>query len=174
MKTFLRPMTEADLPQVLNWRNHEEVRRFMYTNHVITPDEHADWYARASGDGGVWLLVFEIDSVAQGVVNIARTRCPEVADWGFYLAPGAVKGAGRMLGRAVLEYAFGELGLHKLCGQVLGYNDRSIRFHTRLGFCREGTLRDQHCSDLGYHDVICFGLLASEWQGFDESSGGWT
>ncbi|KAA1175191.1 UDP-4-amino-4,6-dideoxy-N-acetyl-beta-L-altrosamine N-acetyltransferase [Marinobacter salinexigens] len=157
-------MNREDLPQVLNWRNHPDVRQFMYTSHVITPEEHARWYARMSCQEGIWLLIFEVGAVAKGFVNISRTRCQHVADWGFYLSPDSEKGTGKLLGRAVLEYAFDELGLHKLCGQALGFNERSIRFHERLGFNREGVLRDQHCDGNGFHDVVCFGLLSSEWR----------
>jgi UDP-4-amino-4,6-dideoxy-N-acetyl-beta-L-altrosamine N-acetyltransferase len=53
--------------------------------------------------------------------------------------------------------------LHKLCGQALAFNERSIRFHQNLGFRREGVLRQQHFDGEQYHDVVCFGLLASEW-----------
>jgi len=33
----------------------------------------------------------------------------------------------------------------------------------RLGFQREGVLRQQHFDGQQYHDVVCFGLLANEW-----------
>jgi RimJ/RimL family protein N-acetyltransferase len=87
-----------------------------------------------------------------------------VADWGFYLAPDAPKGSGRELGKQALDYAFTQLGLHKVCGQALGFNKRSIAFHTALGFTEEGCLREQHFNDGKFHDVVCFGLLSHEWQ----------
>ena len=160
----LRLMTSGDLARVLQWRNHPEVRRFMYTSHVITPEEHASWFERNSGAPGVWLLIYEVGGVPMGFVNISSTRCPQVADWGFYLAPDSAPGTGRALGMTTLNYAFEELGLHKLCGQALGFNERSIRFHERLGFIREGVLREQHCDGEHYQDVVCFGLLAAEWK----------
>jgi RimJ/RimL family protein N-acetyltransferase len=70
---------------------------------------------------------------------------------------------GRALGNATLHYGFIELGLHKICGQALDFNERSIRFHERLGFKQEGVLQDQHYDGQNYHAVVCFGLLAEEW-----------
>lgn len=160
----LRPMRSGDLARVLNWRNHPDVRRFMYTSHEISPEEHAQWYARNSEASGVWLLIYEVDSAPVGFVNISSTRCAQVADWGFYLAPDSEPGTGRSLGAAAVQYAFEDLELHKLCGHALGFNERSIRFHERLGFAREGVLREQHYDGERYHDVICFGLLAAEWK----------
>ena len=157
-------MTDRDLEQVLSWRNHPEVRRFMYTSHVITPDEHANWFERTRNQEGVWLLIYELEGIPRGFVNLSGTRSPQVADWGFYLAPDSESGTGRALGLAALDYAFHDLGLHKVCGQALGFNKRSIRFHEKLGFVQEGLLREQHFDGEHYHDVLCFGLLASEWQ----------
>lgn len=160
----LRPMRSGDLARVLEWRNHPDVRQYMYTRHEISPEEHAQWFARNSEAPGVWLLIYEIDSDPLGFVNFSSTRCAQVADWGFYLAPDAESGTGRSLGAAAVHYAFEDLELHKLCGQALDFNERSIRFHERLGFAREGVLREQHYDGARYHDVICFGLLAAEWK----------
>jgi len=160
----LRPMTEADLDQVLAWRNHPDVRRYMYTQHEIGMEEHRAWFGRASRDSARHLLIFEVEGIARAFLAINQTSCATVADWGFYIAPDAQPGTGRALGVAGLQHAFDELNLHKLCGQALGYNERSIRFHERLGFSREGVLRDQHFDGKDYHAIVCFGLLAAEWR----------
>lgn len=160
----LRPMTEADLKQVLRWRNHGDIRRYMYTTHEISLEEHRNWYTNVSKNPAVHLLIYEHLGQACGFVNITRGRCIQIADWGFYLASGAPKGVGRSLGKQALAYAFEELDLHKVCGQALGFNERSIAFHKALGFTEEGRLRDQHFDGEVFHDVMCFGLLKHEWQ----------
>lgn len=156
-------MGEGDLEQVLSWRNHPNVRRYMYTQHEISLDEHARWFSRTSQDPNRHLLVFEIDAEPLGFINIHQMGSGGVADWGFYVAPDAPKGTGQTLGQAAMRYAFEVASLHKLCGQALVFNERSIRFHVKLGFQREGVLRQQHFDGQQYHDVICFGLLANEW-----------
>lgn len=160
----LRPMTIVDLEQVLVWRNHPDVRNFMYTTHGISPDEHRNWFERTNLDPTVHLQIYERGGKALGFVNISETRSSRVADWGFYLSPEAPKGTGGALGKAALKFAFAELKLHKLCGQALGFNERSVAFHKRLGFIEEGCLREQHFDGTNYHDVVCFGLLANEWR----------
>jgi len=157
-------MTMADLEQVMAWRNHSEVRRFMYTTHEISLDEHRHWFERSSLDPSTYLRIYEKDGEATGFVNISKTRSPQIADWGFYVSPDAPKNIGGLLGDEALNFAFNELKLHKLCGQVLGFNDRSIAFHKRLGFIEEGCLREQHFDGTNYHDVVCFGILAEEWR----------
>lgn len=160
----VRPMTVSDLEQVLQWRNHPDVRRYMYTTHEISSSEHSEWYARASVNPAVTLLIYQQDGQAQGFVSFSRTRSWPVAEWGFYLAPDAPKGSGRALAGQALNYAFTEMMLQKVCGQALGFNKRSIGFHTALGFHQEGRLRAQHFDGQAFHDVVCFGLLRDEWQ----------
>lgn len=165
MSAIVRDMQEEDLARVLAWRNHPDVRKFMYTQHEIAPLEHADWFKRSRLNPARNLLIFEIDSVPMGFVNINQILPGHVADWGFYLDPDAPRGTGDQLGAAALDFAFTVLGLHKICGQALGFNERSIRFHLRLGFQREGELRDQYYDGECYHSVVHLGLLSSEWQG---------
>lgn len=157
-------MEESDLEMVLGWRNHPEVRRYMYTTHEISLSEHSAWFESARQDSNVNLLIFEKLGTPTGFVNITLGRSEPVADWGFYLAPDAPRGSGRELGKHAITFAFDILGLHKLCGQALSFNERSIRFHGTLGFVEEGRLRDQHFDGKRYHDVVCFGLLDSEWK----------
>lgn len=159
----VRVMTSDDLSDVLAWRNHPEIRRYMYTKHEISVDEHNAWFERASKDSNRHLLIFEVSGVAQGFVSFIEQSDSAVADWGFYIAPDAVRGTGRQLGLTALDYAFKILRMDKICGQALEFNERSVKFHRGLGFQQEGILRDQHYDGENHYSVICFGLLRTEW-----------
>ena len=159
----LRPMQESDLELVLSWRNHIDVRQYMYTQHEISLTEHTNWFNKVSKDDNYNLLIFEIDSKALGFVNIHQIAQGGIADWGFYTSPDAPKGTGSKLGDQALDYAFNTLQFHKLCGQALDFNEASRKFHERLGFKKEGVLEQHHFDGQKYYDVICFGLLASEY-----------
>ena len=160
----IRMMITDDLDIVLAWRNHDDIRRFMYTTHKITMPEHQRWFELAARSPHKHLLIFEANKSPMGFIQLDQLRGGPVAEWGFYAAPDAPKGIGKRLGKTALRYAFETLGLHKICGQALSYNESSIRFHDALGFQKEGLLKEQHFDGQNYHDVICFGLLISEWQ----------
>ena len=160
----VRIMLESDLEQVLEWRNHPEIRRYMYTQHKITLEEHSNWYKKASNNPDHYLLIFELNNIPTGFININKIAYSNVADWGFYVAPDSEKGTGKKLGITVLDYAFKVIELHKICGQALAYNIPSVKFHTSLGFTQEGLLRGQHFDGQSYNDVVHFGLLANEWK----------
>lgn len=159
----LRPMQESDLELVLNWRNHIDVRQYMYTQHEISLTEHTNWFNKVSKNNNYNLLIFEVNNEPLGFVNIHQIAQGGLADWGFYTSPDAPKGIGSKLGKQALDYAFNTLQLHKLCGQALDFNETSRKFHKRLGFKKEGVLEQHHFDGQKYYDVICFGLLASEY-----------
>ena len=159
----LRTMKTDDLEQVLAWRNHPDIRYYMYTQHEITLEEHSHWFNNNRLDSNCHLLIFETAGEAQGFININQGS-HLIADWGFYLSPKAPQGTGSALGHLALCYAFNTLKLHKLCGEALGFNDKSIRFHQKLGFSQEGILRQQYFDGENYQDIYRFGLLACEWR----------
>lgn len=158
-----------DLPTVLAWRNHPSVRSFMLNQHEITPGEHRTWYERTSGDPSRRLLIVEDPAGPVGFVQFSNVAVNGIADWGFYARPDAPRGTGRRLGAAALDYAFAELGLHKVCGQAITTNEASIRMHRSLGFVEEGILRDQKYVNGTHHSLMCFGLLKHEWLGLPKN-----
>lgn len=159
----IRPMGGDDLERVLAWRNHPDVRFRMLAQEEILADEHRKWFEFASRDEARRLLIVEENGVAFGYVSFSYLGQPDTAEWGFYVAPGAPKGSGRKLGDAALNYAFRDLDLHKVFGQVLDSNAASIKFHHAMGFRQEGVLRAHRRIGNNYHDLILFGLLRHEW-----------
>lgn len=167
----VRAVREEDLPALLAWRNHPQVRAFMFSRHEIGLDEHRAWFAGASQDDTRRLLIVEDDGGPLGFVQFADVVPGGISDWGFYARPDAPKGTGRKMGAAALGHAFSALQLHKVCGQAIAGNTASIALHRALGFAQEGVLRDQHQIEGAYHSLICFGLLEQEWRPDEKCSG---
>ena len=63
---------------------------------------------------------------------------------------------------AVVEFGFEQLRLHRLELHAAPDNHGSIRIAEKLGFRREGVLRDGSRGIGGFHDVYVFGLLAHD------------
>jgi RimJ/RimL family protein N-acetyltransferase len=64
----------------------------------------------------------------------------------------------------LLDYAFGPLGLRRLEADIDPRNEPSLRLVGRLGFRREGLLRERWLVDGEVQDSVFFGLLAREWR----------
>lgn len=88
------------------------------------------------------------------------------AEIGYILAP-RLWGRGLMQEalRSLVAYAFGELGLRRLEADIDPRNERSARSLQRLGFRREGLLRERWVVGGEVSDSALYGLLAREWRG---------
>lgn len=164
----LRPMEEADLLLVLSWRNAPRIRSAMYTEHEISLEEHKYWFGRTQQEGYCGKhFVFCCDDTSVGVVNFtAISQEHKRLSWGFYLgAEDAPRGSALIMGFLALQEAFEGMGMHKVVGEVLEKNEKSFRYHQRLGFLQEGCLKEHIFKEnTGYLDVFCFGYLQSHWQ----------
>ena len=65
---------------------------------------------------------------------------------------------------SLLDYAFNELCLHRLEADVDPRNVKSIKTLERLGFTREGYLRERWQVNGEIQDALFYGLLKPEWQ----------
>jgi RimJ/RimL family protein N-acetyltransferase len=64
---------------------------------------------------------------------------------------------------ALVRYLFAERGKHKVCADCDTRNAASWRLLERLGFRREGELRESFRDGSTWADDYVYGLLASEW-----------
>lgn len=67
--------------------------------------------------------------------------------------------------KILLRYFFHELRYEKATAHIYGFNEGSVGLHERLGFKREGQLRNMIFTNGRYHDEYVYGLLKSEFDG---------
>lgn len=65
---------------------------------------------------------------------------------------------------AIVDHAFGALGLHRLEADIDPRNGASIRSVERLGFTLEGHLRERYFVGGEIQDSLIYGLLAPAWR----------
>ena len=80
----------------------------------------------------------------------------EKSEWG--------KGYGTEATRLVVRYAFGELHLNRVQLHAYEYNLRGIRVYEKVGFRREGVLRQEHVYDGRFWDTVVMAILREEWE----------
>jgi RimJ/RimL family protein N-acetyltransferase len=75
------------------------------------------------------------------------------------------RGFGFEIRAAVIDFMFDTLRLHKVVSEDYGDNLRAHALDTKLGFRREGILREHERGRAGeWRDVYVYGLLADEWR----------
>ena len=142
---MLRDATADDLERIRRWRNHPDVRAVSFTTHEIGAYEHLSWWLAASADPSRRILVYERIGVPSGVVTLADLRSGEDATWGFYLDIAGLEERGELLPawleieREVVSFAFDELRLRRIYGEMLASNTAVRQLHRRYGFTETGT-----------------------------------
>jgi RimJ/RimL family protein N-acetyltransferase len=173
-RLVLRRFVRADAEAFARYRSVPEVARFQSwdppypleaANAFIAwlavhhPDEPGEWYqiavaAREAPD----------DLLGDCALHV-RAEEPRVVDVGFTMDPAAQgRGYGTEAMGELLRYLFEERHKHKACADVDTRNGPSWRLLERLGFRREGTLRDAYRDGDAWADEHLYGLLAAEWR----------
>ncbi|MFD3405118.1 GNAT family N-acetyltransferase [Kribbella sp. NPDC058693] len=140
---MLRTATEADVDTIRRLRNQQANRDVSITSHEISADEHAAWWAKTSVDPSRRVLIYERDGATAGVVSFFDLDGSSGA-WGFFLDADGLAERGETLPawievmREATAYAFDELGLDVLTGEVLEHNAVVRQMNRRFRFV-EGT-----------------------------------
>jgi len=143
---MLRPATDADSDNILTWRNHPEVRAVSLTQHEISAQEHSRWWEATKSTDTREVYVFERHDVPSGVVTFFDIdRDARSAWWGYYLDNAGLSERGELLPawieiqRQAKRFAFEQLDVDTLEGEVLEANDAVRRFNKRNGFAEIGS-----------------------------------
>jgi RimJ/RimL family protein N-acetyltransferase len=67
----------------------------------------------------------------------------------------------------LLDYGFGRLGLRRVGLSVFEFNETAISAYERLGFHKEGRLRQAVERNGVLYDALLMSLLKSEWKGWN-------
>ena len=73
------------------------------------------------------------------------------------------KGYGRQAIQLLLDYAFKDLGLHRVFLRVFSTNENAIKDYKKIGFSTEGVMRDASYIDGKFVDIIIMAILKSEY-----------
>ena len=163
----LRDVQPEDKDKIREWRNLPEVARYMYTDHCITPEEHERWFQRIINDASCRYWIIVCDGIDVGLANIYNLdRRNQRCYWAFYVAAPNVrgKGVGSFVEYSVLHYVFDELGLNKLCCEVLDFNETVVNMHKSFGFQQEGLYREHIIKGGRPFDVVALAMLRKEWE----------
>jgi ribosomal-protein-serine acetyltransferase len=118
--------------------------------------------ANAAGSG-VHVTVRQ-DGAFAGVMGLRINGMHGSADIGYW-ASAAYAGRGLVTRSvaALVDLAFGPLGLHRVELRAATRNARSRAVAERLGLVHEGTLRDAELLASGHVDLEIYSVLSTEW-----------
>ncbi len=134
LKNFVN-LSDEEVEMVRRWRNHPEVRRWMYTDHEISKEEHLSFIETLRHDKrNFYYLVYKVDK-AVGVLSLTRVDFRNRnAYFGIYGNPEEkIHGAALILEKSAISLAFDVAQLHTLKLEVIEDNERAINFLQKDG-----------------------------------------
>jgi UDP-4-amino-4,6-dideoxy-N-acetyl-beta-L-altrosamine N-acetyltransferase len=163
-RVSFRPLEDGDRDRLLAWRNSPQVAAYMYSDHLITPEEHARWFAEIAGDPTRAYWIIEMDRTPVGLVNLYHIHS-EQCKWAYYLADPATRGlgVGAWVEFRTLDHVFSDLGLIRLWCEVLADNEAVWNLHLSFGFKVTERLEDHVIKGGVPRTVLCLKLTKEGW-----------
>lgn len=111
-------------------------------------------------NAGIWF-----DSELVGTIGLHINRSNDRASIGYWLGEAyQCKGIMTRACRALVDYAFNELKLHRIEIRANTGNTRSRAIPERLGFQQEGVIREAFKLYDTFNDSVVYGMLEREWK----------
>lgn len=175
MHIYLRPITLADGPTIVKWRNAPSVCAHCMNQKSITVESNEGFFHRYVETGHYQQYIVERVDEEFGVASYPiatvylkdidrnNRRCElciftsDDQEWNTESQSMAV--------RLLLKKAFEELGMHKVYSYVFYRFLDEAELLRRAGFRTEAILRDEVINSKGeYDDIIRYSILDKDWK----------
>jgi RimJ/RimL family protein N-acetyltransferase len=171
-RLLLRPVTADDVDALLAYRGRADVCRYLPFEPMdrgeVVESIATRWTTTALTDAGQALML-GVELAATGeligdLVLFFRSREHRGGELGYVLDPDfAGRGYATEAAAALLDLAFGGLGLHRVVARLDERNDASARMARRLGMRQEARLVESEFFKGEWATELDFALLAAEW-----------
>ncbi len=167
-KVRLRPLALADAPRLVALLADPDVSRKLRLRTPVTLAAEREFIASLAHatDQLVLGIAALDDGRLMGVCGLHQLGDPaRQAELGLFLGGPEEwgKGFGTEVTWLMCRHGFEVLGLNRIWLHVYADNQRGLRAYERVGFRREGLLRQAALRDGEHVDVVTMGILRREW-----------
>ena len=166
----LRALELDDLSLLTKWSNSPEIWYNLGGWHFPYSSLSTQEYIKNIDNNNMKFQNFAIETKEMGFIG--TTNLVDI-DWknrtatnGIMLGDVDTRGKGYAMDAAltIMRYAFKELGLNRLSGEILDYNNRSIGLSTKkCGWKIEGRRAEATYRDGKYHDQVLIGITHKQY-----------
>ncbi|MGD8487090.1 MAG: GNAT family protein [Chloroflexota bacterium] len=170
-RLYLRPAERDDVPTFVEWLSDAEVGEGLANRapwSLVAEERWFDELQRVQGKS-VWHFVICLREGGRPI-GFAALESIDHANGSTELGLGIGehsewdRGYGTEAVGVLLDFAFGELRLHRVFLHVFDFNERAIHVYEQAGFRLEGTKREAFYRHGRYHGVHVMGILRHEWE----------
>ena len=162
----VRKFERTDIPNKVKWVNNPENNRFLHYDIPICVEKTERWFDSHLGEDTRYDAVIEADGISVGTIGLLSID-KKYSKAEYYIAMGETaykgKGVAKEASRLILQYAFEVLGLNRIYLFTETENVAAQRFFERVGFVREGLIRQDIVSHGKTVDRFVYGFLKEDW-----------
>lgn len=165
----LREMEEADIYKKVEWINNPHNNKYLHYDLPIEVEKTMRWFHEKDNSRRVDCVI-EYHDMPVGLIGLLQIDKVYLKAE-YYITIGETaykhKGIGLKATKAILNYAFKELGLHKVYLTVDAENAAAIRLYEKAGFTREGYFKDDlyHVEDAEFIDRVRYAFIHEKSRG---------
>lgn len=166
MTVTIRRFQKSDIPMKVEWVNNPENNQFLHYDIPLSVEKTEKWFDSHLGEETRYDAIIEVDGVPVGTIGLLSiNRKDSKAE--YYIAMGENnykgKGIAKEASRLILQYGFEELGLNKVYLFTEVGNVQAQKLFERVGFVKEGLIRQDVLSHGEFVDRFAYGFLRGNW-----------
>lgn len=170
-RLLLKGLDASDVPFLFEHFSDEYVCRYLYDAEPFTSISEAENLVATFTDPdrtglNRWIIVDKVSEQRIGTCGFMFwDRVNNSIEVGYDLRQAFCRrGIMSEALTAIFDVAFGEKGINRIQAIIYPDNVASWRTAEKLGFVREGVVREKHYFRGRYYDHYCYSLLKREWR----------
>jgi len=165
MRISIRKFEQCDIERKIRWINDPRNNRFLHYDLPLQYHKTLQWYQANKDNDRRYDGVILADDVPVGLIGLLGIDSKNLkAEYYIALGEAAYKGKGvaKQASGQLLEYAFQVLKLNKVCLYTEKDNLAAQRLFERIGFQKEGLLREDLIYNNRKVDRLVYGITAED------------
>jgi len=127
-------LSSDEKKMVLAWRNHPDIRKWMFTQETISLDNHLKYIESLNEREDRAYFLVKKDSQAIGIIDFTNIdHESKRTEFGIYSNP-TLKSVGNFLMESIIDHAFNVLKVNTLISEVFEENIPAIKLYKRYNF----------------------------------------
>jgi len=165
-----RPLEEEDLVKLKEWRNSHFVKRTTREYRLLNMFNQRAWFESLHTQKPPHDIMFGITNKKNNLLGVCglthidwKNRSTEIS---IYLEGSKWQNKKETKDAVILllNYGFGELGLHRIFGEVYSFVKETISLFESLGFKKDGVIRDSIWRNRKWWNSYIYSMLDKEFK----------
>ncbi len=163
MNISLKPLKKNYIEFLRKVRTNPKINKHLFTDVYNSSEKQKKWYKDDYLKDKSYLIFIAFDGktpIGYGQINhidYHNYSC----EVGFCVAPEFQgRGYGKILTKRIINYSIKELKMHRIYLEVFTTNKKAIKLYEKIGFKKEGVLKDKVFKNGKFHNVLLMSIIA--------------